>query len=73
MAFKKIFNPIIDDLKTCHGYQIQINGNRFEIFGKVLFCNGDTLDQNLSGSFKKGVGFAFQKYRSCLCNFNEMQ
>ena len=55
------------------GYQIEISGNRFEIFGKVLLCTGDTLGQHLSGGFKEGVGFAFQKCRSCLYNFNEMQ
>ena len=39
----------------------------------MLLCTGDTLSQHLWGGFKKGVGFAFQKCRNCLCNFNEMQ
>ena len=52
---------------------MEINGNRSEIFCKVLLCTGDTLDQHLWGGFKDGVGFAFHKCRSCLCNFNKMQ
>ena len=73
-GIQKILDPIIDDPKKLYdGYQIEINGNRFGIFGKVLLCTGDTLDQHLWGGFKEEVGFAFQKCRSCLCNFNEMQ
>ena len=73
-GIQKILDPVIDDLKKLYdGYQIEINGNRFEIFGKVLLCTGDTLGQHLWGGFKERVGIAFQKCRSCLCNFNEMQ
>ena len=62
-----MFDPIIDDLKKFYdGYQIERNGTRFEIFGKVLLCTGDTFGQHLWGSFKEGVGFAFQKCRSWL-------
>ena len=39
----------------------------------MLLCTGDTLGQHLWGGFKEGVGFTFQKCRSCLCKFNEMQ
>ena len=70
----KILDGIIDDLKKLYdGYQIEINGNLFRILGKVLLCTGDTLGQHLWRGFKVGDRFAFQKRRSCLCNFNEMQ
>ena len=70
----KALDAIIDGLKKLYnGYQMEINGNRSEIFCKVLLCTGDTLDQHLWGGFKDGVGFAFQKCRSWLCNFNKMQ
>ena len=73
-GIQKILDPIVDDLKKLYDrYQIKINGKIVEIFGKVLLCTGDTLGQHLWGGFKEGVGFAFQKCRSCLCNFNEMQ
>lgn len=55
------------------GYQIEINGNQTTIFGKLLMCTGDTLGQHLWGGFKEGVGAAFQKCRSCLCDFDKMQ
>ena len=59
-GIQKMFDPIIDDLKKLYGgYQIERNGNRFENFGKVLLCTGDTFGQHLWGSFKEGVGFAF--------------
>ena len=36
-GIKITLDAIIDDLKKLYdGYQIEINGNRFEIFGKVL-------------------------------------
>ena len=73
-GIQKILNPIIDGRKKLYDrYQMEVNGNRFEIFGKVLLCTGDTLGQHLWERFKEGVGFAFQKCRSYLCNFNEMQ
>ena len=73
-GIKITLDPIIDELKKLYdGYQIEINGNRFEIFDKVLLWTGDTFGQHLWGGFKEGVGFVFPRCWSCLCNFNEMQ
>ena len=54
---QKILDPIIDDLEKLYdGYQMEINGNRFEIFGKVMLCSGNTLRQHLWGRRLQGGG-----------------
>ena len=70
----KILSPIISDLKDLHdGVIMDFNNKEVEMFGKVLICTGDTLGQHLWGGFKEGVGVAFQKCRSCYCDFEKMQ
>ena len=43
------------------------------MFGKVVHCLGDTLDQHYWEGFEEGVGVSFQKCRQCLCQFETMQ
>lgn len=74
MVYKKILDLIIDDLKTLYeGYQMEREGTRFDIFGRVLLCTGDILCQHLWRALKERVGFAFQKCRDFHFNFNEIQ
>ena len=40
---QKMLSPIIDDLKTYEGCQIETDGSRFDVFGKLLFYIGNTL------------------------------
>ena len=70
----KILNPIINDMHDLYkGVVLELGSGVTEIFGKVLICTGDTLGQHLWGGFKEGVGVAFQKCRTCYCNFEHMQ
>ena len=67
MVYKKILDLINDDLRTLR------EDTRFDVFGWVLLCTGDTFCQHLWGALKERVGFAFQKCRNFLFNFNEIQ
>lgn len=71
-------NVVLDRLKTdlevlSNGITLSINGNNYDIVGGCLCFIGDTLAAHEFGGFKLGVGFAYQKCRTCECTFDEMQ
>ena len=71
---EKILEPIVEDVNLLYnGYEFNVNGTSKSILGKVILCTGDILGHHLWGGFKEGIGFAFQKCRSCLCDFDSMQ
>ncbi|XP_062580359.1 uncharacterized protein LOC134242286 [Saccostrea cucullata] len=69
-----VLERIKKDLETLStGITLNIHGNEYNIVGWCLCFVGDTLAAHEFGGFKTGVGFAFQKCRSCECTFNDMQ
>ncbi|KAK1159914.1 hypothetical protein AOXY_G21364 [Acipenser oxyrinchus oxyrinchus] len=69
-----VLNHLTKDLcKLAQGTNVNINGVQHQIRGALISVNGDTPAANYIGGFKIGVGFAFQKCRTCECTFNDMQ
>ena len=73
-GINKVMAPIVSDLKKLYnGVTLRVKDSELNVCGKVLLCAGDTLGQHALGGFKEGVGFSFQKCRTCYCHFEDMQ
>lgn len=73
-GINRILTPIVQDLKELHnGVTLKVRDREIPVRGKVVLCAGDTLGQHIWGGFKEGVGFSFQKCRTCYCHYEDMQ
>ena len=73
-GFGKILTPIVNDLdKLAAGHKFHIGEEEVILHGAVISCLGDTEGQHQWGGFKGSVGWAHQKCRNCLCQFEDMQ
>lgn len=70
----KVLEPIVAELNTFSstGFDISLNDSKITVKGCLAALVADTLAAHQLTGFKEGVGFSYQKCRTCLCTFAEM-
>ena len=72
----KVLSTFYEELEILSdkGFEVQLKkGGVINVKGSLLAVISDTLAAHQITGFKEGVGFAKQKCRHCLCNFDDMQ
>lgn len=69
-----MLDPFIKEITefSTNGFQFSLGQGVEKWKGSLVAVVADTLAAHQIGGFKEGVGFATQKCRNCMCNFQDM-